>query len=212
MRDTITVTYQSQLDEIARGLVQTFAESDQSPSPTLPDVPGLFTWSGAPAVPSGSSIQTGIAGTIKINASVDPTQGGDPTRLRDGALSGNPAYMYNATGASGFSDRLNQLLDGLDEQRTFDATAEAGSKGTLSSYAASSVSWLQAARKSASDDADYKSTLLSRSSDALSSATGINLDEEMTLLLDLERSYQASSKLISTIDNMFSTLIAAVGA
>jgi flagellar hook-associated protein 1 FlgK len=211
VRDTITVTYQSQLDEIARGLVQTFAESDQSPSPTLPDVPGLFTWSGAPAVPSGSSIQTGIAGTIKINASVDPAQGGDPTRLRDGALSGNPAYSYNATGASGFSDRLNQLLDGLDEQRTFDATAEAGSKGTLSSYAASSVSWLQAARKSASDAADYKSILLSRSSDALSSATGINLDEEMTLLLDLERSYQASSKLISTIDSMFSTLIAAVG-
>ena len=56
-----------------------------------------------------------------------------------------------------------------------------------------------------------KSTLLSRSTDALSSATGVNLDEEMTLLLDLERSYQASSKLITTIDNMYGALLAAAG-
>ena len=43
VRDTIAVTYQSQLDEIARGLIQATAESDQSASPTLPDAPGLFT-------------------------------------------------------------------------------------------------------------------------------------------------------------------------
>ena len=33
----------------------------------------------------------------------------------------------------------------------------------------------------------------------------------MTLLLELERSYQASSKLITTIDNMFGALLAAAG-
>jgi flagellar hook-associated protein 1 FlgK len=214
VRDTIAVTYQSQLDEIARGLVQTFAESDQSASPSLPDVPGLFTWSGAPAMPASGSIQVGIAGTIKVNANVDPAQGGDPSLLRDGAISdpGNSAYVYNTTGASGFSDRLNQLLDRLDQQRSFDPAAGTGPTGTLSDYASASVAWLQGARKSASDDADYKGTLLDRSSQALSSATGVNLDEEMTLMLDLERSYQASSKLITTIDNMYGALLAAVGS
>ena len=49
-------------------------------------------------------------------ATVDPAQGGDPARLRDGGISnpGNPAYVYNATGATGYSDRLNQMLDALD--------------------------------------------------------------------------------------------------
>jgi flagellar hook-associated protein 1 FlgK len=33
----------------------------------------------------------------------------------------------------------------------------------------------------------------------------------MTLLLELERSYQASTKLVSTIDNMLGALLQAVG-
>ncbi len=211
VRDDIAVTYQSQLDEIARGLVEAFAESDQSASPTLPDVPGLFTWSGAPAIPPTGSIEVGIAGTITISASVDPTQGGDPAKLRDGAISGNAAYLYNATGAAGFSDRLNELITALDQQRVFDPAAGVGSTATLSGFASSSVGWLQAARQSASEQADYKTTLFGRASDALTSVTGINLDEEMTLLLDLERSYQASSRLITTIDNMLGSLLSAVG-
>jgi flagellar hook-associated protein 1 len=213
VRDSITVTYQDQLDEIARGLVSTFAESDQSASPSLPNAPGLFTWSGAPAVPSSASIQVGLAGTIKVNANVDPAQGGDASRLRDGGISnpGNPAYMYNTSGATGFSDRLNQLLNGLDQQQSFDPAAGAGTQASLTDFASSSVAWLQGTRKTASDDADYKTTLLGHASDALSSATGINLDEEMTRLLDLERSYQASSKLITTIDGMFNALLTAAG-
>jgi len=213
VRDSIAVTYQSQLDEIARGLVQVGSESDQSATPTLPDAPGFFTWGGAPTMPANGAVQVGLAGTIKVNPAVDPAQGGDPARLRDGGASnpGNPAYVYNATGATGYSDRLNQLLDKLDAQRAFDPTAQAGSSATLSDFASNSVAWLQAARKSASDAGDYKSALLERSSQALSNATGVNLDEEMTLLLDLERSYQASSKLISTIDNMFGALLSAAG-
>ena len=78
VRDKLAVTYQSQLDEIARGLIGTFAESDQSATPTLPDVPGLFTYPGAPAMPPAGSILTGLAGSIMLNPNADPAQGGDP--------------------------------------------------------------------------------------------------------------------------------------
>ena len=50
LRDDVTVTYQSQLDEVARGLIETFKESDQTAA-ALPDIPGLFTYPGAPAIP-----------------------------------------------------------------------------------------------------------------------------------------------------------------
>jgi flagellar hook-associated protein 1 FlgK len=210
IRDDIAVTYQSQLDEIARGLIEAFAESDQSATPSLPDVPGLFTYSGAPAMPPGGTILPGLAASIRVNPSFDPLQGGDPNLLRDGGISGNPAYVYNAAGSAGFQDRLNGLVDGLLANRSFDPTARAGASATLAGFAAASVGWLQEERRSSGAEADYRATLLDRSSQALSKITGVNLDEEMTTLLELERSYQASSKIISTIDSMFDALLAAV--
>jgi len=49
--------------------------------------------------------------------------------------------------------------------------------------------------------------LLNTATTALSNATGVNLDNEMSQMLDLENSYSATAKLISTIDTMFSTLL-----
>lgn len=211
VRDEVAVTYQSQLDEVARGLVEAFAESDQSATPSLPDVPGLFTYSGASGIPAAGSLITGLAGSLSVAASVDPSKGGNPALLRDGGIAGDSDYVSNASGGAAYSDRLQQLLDGLNTARSFDPDAQAGTSATIGDFASSSVSWLQSARQSAVNDADYNDTLLQRSADALSKETGVSLDEEMTLLLDLERSYQASSKLISTIDNMLTALLQAAG-
>ncbi|MCZ7594036.1 MAG: flagellar hook-associated protein FlgK [Hyphomicrobium sp.] len=210
VRDELAVTYQSQLDEVARGLIAAFAESDQSAVPALPDVPGLFTWSGAPALPPSGSITAGLAGAITVNALVDPDQGGNAELLRDGGING-AAYLYNSSGASAYTDRLEQLLDQMNATQPFDPAANLSSSATLKSFASSSAAWLEEARRTASDEADYRVTLLERSSEALSKVTGVNLDEEMTLMLELERTYQASSKLISTIDSMLATLLASVG-
>lgn len=210
VRDDLAVTYQSQLDEIARGLITAFAESDQSTVPSLPDVPGLFTWGGAPALPAGGTISAGIAGSIAVNALVDPNQGGDASLLRDGGM-GGAAYGYNTAGAAAFTDRLEELHDLLNGAQAFDPAAKLSSSTSLRSFASSSAAWFEEARKTAGDEAEYRTTLLERSSEALSKVTGINLDEEMTLMLELERTYQASSKLISTIDAMLGALLSAVG-
>lgn len=209
-RDEISVVYQSQLDEIARGLIETFAESDQSAPATLADAPGLFTWPGAPAIPAAGSIVTGLAGSIRLAASVDPAQGGDPSRLRDGGIAG-PAYLCNTTGAAAYGARLQQLFAALSEQRAFDPAAGLQTQATVAGLAAASVGWLEEARKSAGTEAEYRSTVLERASEAFSRATGVNLDEEMTVLLELERSYQATSRLIATIDGMYRSLLAAMG-
>jgi flagellar hook-associated protein 1 FlgK len=106
---------------------------------------------------------------------------------------------------------LQDYLDQLDAQRPFDASAGLGTSGSLTGFATSSVSWLEGARSDAHSSSDYQNTLLQRTSDALSNATGVNLDDEMSLMLDIERSYQSSSKLIGTIDSMFGSLLAAIG-
>lgn len=211
LRDKVAVTYQSQLDEMARGLIETFAESDQSVPATLPDQPGLFTYPGAPAMP-GAALVPGLAGSIEVNANVDPAQGGSLSRLRDGGISdpGNAAYIYNASGAAGFSNRLGELLGKMQEVRSFDAAAGLEANASLGSFATSSVGWLESTRQNAVGNAEYEATLLARASDALSHATGVNLDDEMSLLLELERSYQASSKLLATVDEMIAGFMAGI--
>jgi flagellar hook-associated protein 1 FlgK len=210
LRDDTMVSYQNQLDEVARGLIETFAESDQSGA-ALPDVPGLFTYPGAPAIPPSGLISAGLAGTITVSSSVDQNVGGNPLLLRDGAISGNVAYKYNTGNNAGFFDRIQQLVDGLAQSRSFDPAALATPNTNLIGFAGSSVSWLESQRKSASDESTYSQTLLERSADALTNVNGVNMDDEMSFMMQVERTYSASSKLISTVDNMLKELLAAVG-
>jgi flagellar hook-associated protein 1 FlgK len=210
LRDNATVTYQSQLDEVARGLVESFKEVDQSGA-ALPDRPGLFTYPGSPAMPASATVSVGLAGSISVAASVDPAQGGNPNLLRDGAISGNVAYRYNTTGNAGYSTRLQQLIGNMDASQPFDATTQGKPSGSLIDFAASSTSWIENQRKAADDNATYQNTLLDRSSAALSNVSGVNMDDEMSLMLQVERTYSASSKIISTVDQMLQSLLAAVG-
>jgi len=212
-RDQGSLVYQRQLDEVARGLIEIFAESDQSAVPALPDVPGLFTYPGAPAMPPTGTVLNGLASLISVNANADPAQGGMLTRLRDGGISDPlaPEYIYNTTGESGFSGRLSQLTEKLSQSRAFDGSTDLDASATIYDFSSSSVAWLQEKRKIADNEFQYRETLYQRSSEAYSKSTGVNLDEEMTILLELERSYQTSSKLITVIDSMFENLIAAVG-
>ncbi|TIR77126.1 MAG: flagellar hook-associated protein FlgK [Mesorhizobium sp.] len=83
LRDGVAVTMQSQLDEIARGLITAFAET----APSQPNAAGLFTWSGAPAIPAAGTLVDGLAGSISVNAAFDPSAGGSAALLRDGCWS-----------------------------------------------------------------------------------------------------------------------------
>jgi flagellar hook-associated protein 1 len=210
LRDNATVTYQSQLDEVARGLVDAFKEVDQSGA-ALPDVPGLFTYPVAPAMPASATVSVGLAGLISVAASVDPVQGGNPNLLRDGAISGNAAYQYNTAGNAGYSTRLQQLIGNMDASQPFDATTQGKPNGSLIDFASSSASWIESQRTAANDNVTYQNTLLDRSTAALSNVNGVNMDDEMSLMLQVERTYSASSKIISTVDEMLQSLLAAVG-
>ena len=141
----------------------------------------------------------------------NPVQGGDVRLLRDGAISdpGNAAYVYNTEGASGYSERLLGLADAFDQSIAFDGAAVLSASTSLISFSVESTGWLQEQRRNASNDLTQSAAVMERASISLSKATGVNLDEEMTLMLDIERSYQASARLMSSIDAMIDALFAA---
>jgi flagellar hook-associated protein 1 FlgK len=208
LRDTLAPEYQAQLDQIAGGLINAFAESDQSATPTLPSLPGLFTTPGATSLPSMTAT-TGLAATIEVNPNVDASQGGNPNLLRDGGISdpGNPAYTYNSTGSASYTGRIQELAGEISASQSFDPSAGLGSSSSLADYANASVSWLQGENQQASDSSSYQNALATQATSALSNATGVNLDAEMTNMLNLENSYASSAKLLTTVTSMFSALL-----
>lgn len=206
VRDTIAVTYQSQLDEIARGLVEAFAETDQSGG-GLPTLTGMFTYD-ITDIPSSGTILAGLAARIVVAAAVDPNRGGELNRIRDGGING-ASYVYNSAGGAGFSDRIRTLADELDAMRAFDPAAEAGSSDSIADFAATSAGWLSELRRSTEGDLEFNETVQTRATEAFTEVAGVNLDLEMALLLDIERSYQATARLISTIDDMYRYILEA---
>lgn len=208
VRDDVTVDMQSQLDEVARGLVETFAERDPAGG-GLPALAGLFTYPGGPALPPAGTIVPGLAQTLSVNALFDPAAGGDPALLRDGGANG-AGYVQNSSGGASFADRLIGFSEGLDAPLTFDGASGIAGSMSLLSYAADSAGWIEGLRASANDAAITKQALHVRMNEALTSETGVNLDEEMSKLLDLEHTFEASSRLIRAVDQMLQDLFAAV--
>jgi len=118
--------------------------------------------------------------------------------------------MTMALLAAGFPDRIQGLLTALGTSRNFDPATDADPTDTLVGFAGSSVGWLEAKRQTSTQTLGYETALLQRTTAALSNVTGVDINEEMTLMMELERSFNASSTLISTIDRMLEALLQAV--
>ena len=208
VRDDIAVTYQAQLDAIAGGLITAFAETDKDNPTTGTALAGLLTYAGGPALPALG--RAGLAASIRINPAADPTQGGNPFTLRDGGMNAGTQYQYNTSGAAAFSDHLRAIQTALRADRTFPTNSELPLSTSVMTAAQSSASWLEASRKAATARVDTESAVLSSASTALSNVTGVNRDDEIARMLELEKSYAASAKLISTVNAMLQSLLDAV--
>ena len=205
IRDQVAPTYQNQLDEIARALVTNFSEQDQSASPSQPDQTGLFSYSGSPAVP-GSSLVSGLASQISVNAAYDPSAGGNAKLLRDGGANGS-AYVYNSANVSGFQGRLQSLIKSLGQPQSFSTATQLSSSNTIIGLATASAGWVEAGRSDADTKSSNAQATQTRSKAALLSSTGVNLDSEMSTMLNLEKSYQAAAKVLTVVNQIMSDLL-----
>ncbi|MCT8989262.1 flagellar hook-associated protein FlgK [Chelativorans sp. SCAU2101] len=202
LRDDAAVTMQRQLDEIARGVIMAFAEPPSGAAST-----GLFVWTeedGTPHtdLPAAGGIVDGLAGRIELSSVVVS----NPERLRDGI-----SYTFNTDGSASYSELLHSFLDKLDEPFSFHAEAGLDDTASLSAFTAQSIGWLEGLRQNAAGGLEAKGALARHTAEILSNATGVNIDEEMALLLELERAYEASARIIRVVDEMLSRLMEVAG-
>lgn len=199
LRDEIYPGYQDQLDEIARGVMSVFAETDAGGDA----IAGLFTTADGSVVDFETvQLIPGLAGLITVSAAAKA----DPTKLRDGDIAG---VSPNTGNSSGYSTLLYNYVKGFETSMSFDPNAGISTTANLLDFSTDSVGWVEEYRSNATVASESTSAMLNRSKEAYSNATGVNLDEELILLLDVEQSYKAASRLLSTIDEMLRELMEA---
>ncbi|MDJ0932522.1 flagellar basal body rod C-terminal domain-containing protein [Breoghania sp.] len=114
-------------------------------------------------------------------------------------------------GTTDQADTAQALLDAVQDDTDFDAAGSLGATSTtLSDYASDILTTVVSQTTSAHSALDTATTSLETISDSISSLYGVNVDEETERMTELETLYSASAQLLSTIQEMYDALLAAV--
>jgi flagellar hook-associated protein 1 len=162
----------------------------------------LFTDGSAPitgAINSTGSQTTGLAGRITVNP----------------ALVDNPSALvaYSASTTAGDATRPNFILNQLTtasltySPTTGIGTAQAPYSGTLSDYMSQVVSQQSQAANAATNLQQGQDTVVSALQQRFNDQSGVNIDTEMSNLIALQNAYGANARVMSTIEQMMSTLL-----
>lgn len=191
LRDTDMPAFSAQLDTLASDLITRL--SDDSIDPTkAPGAQGLF-------IDSDGSGDPGLAGRLALNPAVDPNQGGQMWRLRDGIGAASE-------GPSGDATILNKMLDAIKSVRPINAS---GIQGSYSSSELLAQFASNTGQKRVSHEAILSSTSAQYTvmADAELSETGVDVDQQMQDLLLIEQAYAANARVIQIASNMIDRLM-----
>lgn len=195
VRDVLAPEAQAQLDAVARDLVERFQDSGLDIT-RLPGDPGLFTDNGAAFL---AADEIGLSGRLRINASVDPAQGGATWRIRDGLCAVSAGPVGNAS-------LLLDLQAVLVSQRVPASGSFGTSAHSASGIQASFLAGIGSDRHVADQTLAFASARFSELETQLL-AEGVDSDEEMQRLMLIEQAYAANARMIQTVDEMMQALM-----
>ncbi|MGA2125138.1 MAG: flagellar hook-associated protein FlgK [Xanthobacteraceae bacterium] len=164
----------------------------------------VFTDGGTPftgAVTASGPQSTGLAGRITVNS----------------ALVANPAnvqaYQTSPPTQTGDATRPNFILNQLtNAQLSFSPSAGVGGsaapfQGTLSTYLGQVVTQQGQAASNATGLQQGQDQVVTALQQRFNSTSAVNIDTEMARLLTLQNAYSANARVISTVSQMFTTLL-----
>ena len=168
--------------------------------PLFTDNGGLYSG----AITANGPQMTGLAARISVNTALL----GDPSRAI--VYSTNPLTAAGDTTRSDFV--LTQLSTGTYRYspQTGIGTTGAPFSGTLTNFAKQFISQQGEAATAAKQLADGQDVVLNTLQGKQSSTSGVNIDDEMAHLLALQNAYSANARVMSSIKQMYDTLIQAM--
>jgi|TARA_R110002126_G_scaffold291807_1_gene459656 flagellar hook-associated protein 1 FlgK len=132
--------------------------------------------------------------------------------LATSRLSNDPALVVGDIGLNpGDGSLAQEMNDAFNTLYSFNAAGNfAGQTETLDTYVDKIIANIAVRANNASEEALTTTLILEQTKTTLENLTGVNVDEEMANLLDLEAKYSASARMMATIQEMFDELINAV--
>jgi flagellar hook-associated protein 1 FlgK len=194
IRDQLAPNAQEQLDAVARDLIERF-EALEGTSASGSPLPGLFTDNGSRF---DAINEVGLSGRLALNQNVDPDQGGETWKLRDGLYATTPGDVGNSTLLQSFSDALSSARQ----------PSSGGFGGSYSAVNLSSsmMSMFATDMTNAEKHLSFSSTQLDQLTQQ-ELATGVDSDAELQRLILIEQAYAANARMIQTVDEMMQTLL-----
>ena len=208
MRDQEIPAYNAQLDELAYQLAVRFEEQGMR----------LFT-DGSGNIPvDNASAYAGLAGTIKVNANVIA----DPGLIQQGTNGATVAagsnvvidrvlnYTFGKTkDASGTPQNEFKMSNaGYNQQISFNIIGDP--TATLQSFANAMLDGQAADYNTTKEGMITETRYMQELQTRLLDGSAVNTDEEMTRMIQFQRTYSASAKMISALDQLFRDLLNAV--
>jgi flagellar hook-associated protein 1 len=145
---------------------------------------------------NGGALYTALAGSEAATIAVDPAL--DPDTLAVADAGGTPFQTFNGVNAQAMAD--------LRDQQT-----ALGGTSTLAGAYRQLITDLGADVASLNRAADAQGELVAAAELSRTEQHGVSLDEEMVLLIEFQRSYQAASRVITSVDQTLDTLINRTG-
>jgi flagellar hook-associated protein 1 FlgK len=196
LRDVTLPRFSRQLDQMAGNLITAFQQNDPSVSA---GATGVFTVNGAALDPSDPTATPGLAGKIQVNASLDPTQGGQYWRIQAGA-------QATTQGQAGDNSTVLNFIGALQQNQPYDTTTGLPSSMTLSNAATQIAGAQQVTLSTWTDNNNTRTQQLQDAQTTLSRATGVNVDDEMQRLLVVQHTYEASAQVLQAAAKMLDAL------
>jgi len=162
---------------------------------------GSSAYSGA--ITAGGNQSLGYAGRITVNAALVA----DPSKL----------VLYQSSTAAGDSTRPDFLLSQLTaaplnySPQAGIGTAAAPFSGTVGSYISQMMSQQGDAASAAANLKQGQDVVVSTLQQRFNDSSSVNIDDEMSKLLNLQTAYSANARVMTTINSMLDELLKVVG-
>ena len=132
---------------------------------------------------------------------VNPTVEAQPWRLRDGTSAAAPGTIANDNTIP------RAIIDMFEEAQAFTASAGLGASLTIGGYANALISFQSGLRGSAKDSLGAQDALNTQLQNRFASDSGVNVDAELALMIEIQNAYAASAKVINATREMFDELL-----
>ena len=183
-----------------------------TPAPTLSVTSDTTSWAGGPSLTQLFGITPGVQADLTTSYAINPTFVQNPGALPLAAVNlsapaGTPAI------ATGDGSGAQAMANAANATTTFTAAGgDPGGTSTISNYASNLAGAIGEQAQQNTSNQTQADSMQTTAANSLSSAEGVNLDQQLTNLQIYQQAYSASASLLQAEQAMFTALSTAVSS